>query len=355
MSDPRFLYVATWLGTREGGAFEAPSVIVCELDGQGQIRRVDQYGLDQLDEARAYLDAAGTRAAHGTLAAGPDTATADPLRIPPNAATRASDRNREALAARDWAALEGLYAPTMLFDDRRRMVRTTGGRDMLLANARLIARSQVSRTVLATAGDRLALLRYLWTGRREGGPFEVENLEIESLVIIEVDAEGRIVAIIIFDADDRRAAAIELRERFARSDAARWMPAASFEFARALRDRDLVRVRTIVPGDFVFHDHRRAGAGRIEGADGYIAFLAALFELSPDATLEPLYYVAAEKHGHLAVAHWSGTLAEGGEFESVFVQLVRYPDGRPLSAELFELEDLDAARARFEELCGRSA
>jgi hypothetical protein len=55
MADPVYLYVTTWVGTREGGAFEAPSVIACELDDLGRIRRIDQYDLAQLPEAQAAL------------------------------------------------------------------------------------------------------------------------------------------------------------------------------------------------------------------------------------------------------------------------------------------------------------
>ncbi len=374
MSDCGLLWIAAWLGSREGGAFETPWIIVSEHDALGRVCNFDQYDLDQLDEAlerfgelasaapvlrfgdpttRAFdrTDSAGSASgARDSLAVlrDPDTTTPDPLCIPPNAATRVSDRNREAVATRDWAVLEGMCAPTMVFDDRRRMVLTTGGRDLFLTNARLVARSRVSRTVLATAGDRLALLRYLWTGTYDGGAFEVENLEI-----IEVDGEGRIVAILIFDPDDRRAAGAELRERHARSDPR--IPAAAFEFERAVRARDLVRMRTVLPGDFVFHDHRRAGAGRLEDAEGYIAYLQALFELSSDATIESLYYIATERDCHLSIGHTSGTLITGGEFESVFVQLVHWSGGRPIAVELFELEELDIARARFEELCAPSA
>jgi hypothetical protein len=214
---------------------------------------------------------------------------------------------------------------------------------MFLANARLIARSQASQTVLATAGDRLALMRCVWTGHHDGGAYEVEFLEV-----LEVDAEGRIVAMVMFDSDARCAAGAELRERHARSDPR--IPAAVFEFERAVRDRDLVRMRTVLPGDFVFHDHRRAGAGRLEDAEGYIAYLQALFELSTDATIEPLYYIATERDCHLSIGHTSGTLITGGEFESVFVQLVRLAGGRPIAVELFEVEELDRARARFEGL-----
>jgi hypothetical protein len=108
--------------------------------------------------------------------------------------------------------------------------------------------------------------------------------------------------------------------------------------------------RAAIPADFVFHDHRRSGPGRIEGADAWMAWNAALLEQSPDAVPEPLYYVASEEHGSLSLARTFGTLAEGGEFESVFWSLWLYRDGRPVALERFEPEDLDLARARFEEL-----
>jgi hypothetical protein len=47
-----------------------------------------------------------------------------------------------------------------------------------------------------------------------------------------------------------------------------------------------------------------------------------------------------------------GTLdASGGDVESVYVRLLVFRDDRFLAFELFDLEDLDAARARFEALC----
>jgi len=39
--------------------------------------------------------------------------------------------------------------------------------------------------------------------------------------------------------------------------------------------------RTLLPGDYFHHDHRRTGIGRVEG-DAYIAALAAFYALSPD-------------------------------------------------------------------------
>src|SRR5262249_55198204 len=95
---------------------------------------------------------------------------------------------------------------------------------------------------------------------------------------------------------------------------------------------------------------RRTGPGRLEGRDAYIAWLAALFEESSDAIIEPFYYVATGEHGFVAVGHTFGTLAEGGGFECVWAQVGLNQGGRPVAAELFEVEDLDRAQARFEEL-----
>src|SRR5439155_20251207 len=121
-------------------------------------RRMDFYSLAQLDEARACFA----------------TLRPDPLRIPPNAASRTGDRHDEAIKAGDFDALSLLCAPTMLIDDRRRGVLLTGGRDLFLASNRLTARARVTRTLLATAGDRLILEHLHWTDP-SGRKWEIEN------------------------------------------------------------------------------------------------------------------------------------------------------------------------------------
>ena len=57
------IYAPSWVGTRDGGAFEDPSMIVAEIDASHRIRRFDQYGVDQLDEARARFAAIASRRA----------------------------------------------------------------------------------------------------------------------------------------------------------------------------------------------------------------------------------------------------------------------------------------------------
>jgi hypothetical protein len=53
--------------------------------------------------------------------------------------------------------------------------------------------------------------------------------------------------------------------------------------------------------------------------------------------------------------HTFGTLADGGEFELVYVWLPLFQGGRFVGMELFEPEDLDVARARFVELRPRTS
>jgi hypothetical protein len=345
MGEHGFVAVGHTFGTlANGGAFEFVWAQV-GLNKGGRPVAAELFEVEDLDRARARFEA---------LRPELTPAPADPLRIPPNAATRASDRHVQALAARDWDAQDAVCAPTLEFDDRRKGVLTTGGRDMFIASGRLIGRAETrtERTFLATAGDRLMLEHVRWIGADHRVPFEMDNLSIT-----EVDAEGRIVAVISFDPDDRRAASKELLERYVRSDAGRWMPPGQVEFRRAVFDHDVDRMRAAMCDDYVFQDHRRTGPGRLEGPDGYLAWLGTLFEASSDAVIEPLYYVATEPRGPIfvAVGHTLGTSNDGGEFESVFVQVVFHRGGRLAGAELFELADLDAALARFEELRERGA
>jgi hypothetical protein len=55
MSDRALFWVAAWQGSREGGSFETPWIVVSEHDALGRVRRFDQYDLDQLDAALARL------------------------------------------------------------------------------------------------------------------------------------------------------------------------------------------------------------------------------------------------------------------------------------------------------------
>lgn len=162
-----------------------------------------------------------------------------------------------------------------------------------------------------------------------------------------MDPQGRLLAVVCFDLDERRAAAREMVDRLARIRPGR---ETMTELVHAILDHDLERLRAAISADFAFHDHRHSGAGRLDGADGWIAWMASLFAESPDSISEPLYVLDTAAHGTLYVAHSFGTLAGGGAFETVMVQLWRYRDGRPVGLEIFERAHIERAWARFAEL-----
>src|SRR5581483_7556901 len=217
-----------------------------------------------------------------------------------------------------------------------------------LANVQLIEGSHfraVDHELLAISGDRLALSRSIFRGPDRDAPIETEVLQI-----VELDAARRIAAVIHFDPGDRRAAAIEMLERYMRGEGARSMPPAQIAFLRAMQAHDLAAMRAALDPDFALVDHRRTGLGRVGNADDYVASVAALVEQSDDFATDVLYHVAVAEHGSLSVGRLFRTLRDGGPFESAFVRLNRYEDGRNVGVELFELADVDRAKVRFEEL-----
>jgi hypothetical protein len=250
------------------------------------------------------------------------------------------------LRSKDFDTLATLYDPSYSFEDRRRLMQMKGDREAALRNNRLILADAWRSTVrlLATAGDRLSLHRILWTTGESGAASEIEMLALD-----EVTGDGRFVRTLLFDPDDRAAAGAELFERYV-AGAADNIHSGSVEFARAFNDHDLERLRGLIPTDFYLDDHRRTGVGRLVGADEYLASLQALWELSHDLRSDTLYLLASAEHGHLVVAHWLGTNLEGGAFDAVFVLLTVLRGESVAGIEIFEIDDLEVAKARFAEL-----
>jgi tetratricopeptide (TPR) repeat protein len=360
LRDDAFLMRVANSGTdrASGGTFERPFLLLGVFGEDGLFTRIDQFDVGQQAAALARFDElataepqspgierVATRAGHAEL-------SADPLRIAPNAATRAGDRALQAIAARDRARLEDACAAPLVYEDRRRRVGTTGDRDQFIASCERIGSRGVraARTVLAALGERFALVRVRWTTTPDG-----PDVEVEQLAVWEADGDGRLVTVVVFDPEDRRGAGEEMLERYYRSDAARCIPPAAAEAMRAINAHDLVRLRAALADDFVLSDHRRTGLGRL-GIDHYLAAVAALFEQAPDAIFQPLYLVAVESHALLSMNRGSGTLAGGGgEFEQFYAFLSLHHGGRVVGLEFFEPEDLDRARARFAELRASAA
>jgi len=325
-----------WAGGPADGRFEVEFLTVHEVDEAGLCTAM--IFLDPDDLGAAQREAASRCAA---------IERPDPLRIPPNAATRVNDRWVACAEAGDWKAVRNLVGPGT-FEDRRPLLRTKGDLEsMALGNTKYAwggKGTRARRTLLATAGDRLALERVLWGSGTDPSAFEVDLLQLT-----ELDAEGRVIGYVFFDPSDRAAASTELFERYA-AGVADGASAALLEGVRAWNDHDLARMRAALPDEFYLDDRRRTGVGRLDGAAAYLDSLAALWELSRDLRIDVLYYDRISADGRLYVTRWSGTNAEGGEFDAVYVCLGLARGDRPVGLEIFELEDLDMARVHFAEL-----
>ncbi|MGH7860570.1 MAG: hypothetical protein ACREQY_24835, partial [Candidatus Binatia bacterium] len=164
-------------------------LVVGEADDQGRAVSLDVYDVDQLDQARARFDEIREKAKDD-----PRAAVAKP-----NAASTFLESFKTA-DRHDWETVREAFVPGFRLEDRRRLFRLAGGFDLMMASLRERERSglrQESVRLIGTAGDRVAVGQILWA---EGPPDG--RVEIEILRLIEVDEEGRCVAVLLFDLED---------------------------------------------------------------------------------------------------------------------------------------------------------
>jgi len=260
------------------------------------------------------------------------------------------DRVQDALEASGGDVLREVTSEDFSYEDRQKRSLISGGVELAIEGHEF-ARSQpnirLARERIGTAGDRIAIERNVLTGGPDGSPFEVELIHLT-----EVDAAGKLRAWINFDPDDRRAAFREAYARWFAIDPVKTSAVKlGFELREAHNDRDRARMRACVAGDLVVHDHTLAGIGVLEGSDAYLESIAALWELAPDIQNEVASYLAVEPYGSVAVVRSFGTLSEGGPFERHRAIVLIAAGGRIARMEYFDIEQADAALARFAELC----
>ena len=107
--------------------------------------------------------------------------------------------------------------------------------------------------------------------------------------------------------------------------------------------------RALLTDDCMLHDRRVAGIGIITGPE-WVEAQRVLTELSPDVTTVPTEVLAIADHGWISRVRISGTLADGGPFESDHVDLFTIARGRITHVEMFDPAAIAEARARFEAL-----
>ncbi len=363
------LWQILWEGTRDGGRYELPLLLVSEHDEHGRCPRVDVYEpATQFAAARTRFEELAetnrlrARARGGTVVAehrlpvrtGSERESFASI-VKQNLATTAMEHVSGMLFGSDATGPtldvdRSIFAPEFVWEDRRPIVRLSGGLDLFLASAqaRLASGARQERSaVVGTAGERVSISLVLWAGGPPDGRFEVEYF-----VVTEVNEAGLATAVIFIDPDDWRAAQREAWKRWVAIDpvAAPWVEALT-ELVDAWNARDLSLLRARAADDLVPEDHRHAGLGRIKGADAYGDSLVVLWALAPDQRLEIGWSSpVVDRHGFVVAARRGGTLASGGAFESEYLWLGVGSPGRFTRSEFFEIVDLDAALARFAEL-----
>jgi hypothetical protein len=314
--------------SQQGFAAEWRAINISTVDGD-LINRCELYDDADLDAALTRFDELSRSAPR--------------LR---NAACRAGDRYLERFAAHDWNAMAEMLADDFSSDDRRRVVGAgvRHGQDAEIASMRAVSNvgfANARQTCFAERGGRLTLSRIRFSGR-DHGP---EAVVIDALGVLELEADNRIAATVVFDADDIGAAFAELDARYLGGEAAphshTWSVIAA-NYAAFNRHE----YPSTTP-DWVTIDHRRA----IPFEPGALtAYAHALWDVAPDATvyIETVYRLS--DLGAVVTQATKGTSRHGFKAEWREIAILMLTGDMTSRTELFDEADLDTAVARFDEL-----
>ena len=323
----------------EGGGderFEIPFALVTARDDAGLTTSMDFYGLEQLDDAWArYHELAEV--------------SAPSVDVPPNAASRAFATTTGFFNAREVERYREACSPDVVFEDRQHHLAL--GIEAWIEDARFVTGGvpdvQMATDLVATAGDRLAVVRVTFAGSvAGGGPFRTEFLQV-----LEVDPGGLLTAVLKYEPDDRMGTFGEMQRRFAEGEAAAYPEAARLlrELTLAVLTDDWDAWLATLADDFTIVDRRAAGLGSLSGPD-WVDAQRVMRELSPDVALTATEVLAIDHHGWIIRVRIVGTLADGGPFENDHLDLFTIAGDRITHVELFEPEAAADARVRFEEL-----
>jgi DNA-binding SARP family transcriptional activator len=263
-----------------------------------------------------------------------------------NAASRAIERMQACFMARDWNALADTLVDDIYNGDHRRVVNAgiQHGRDAAMENMRLAADlgiTHATSSVIAIRGEHLALIRAQFSQDDE----KSETFHVDVLQLVEIDADERIVAIKMFDADDFEPAIAELDGRYLAGEAApyaRTWSAITRAYA-TITGRELAATTP----DWVNIDHRRVTAFAPGEANEYIR---AAWELTPKLSI---FVEAVHRLNNLGavVAHAAqGSSREGFDAEWRATNLFTVDGDKINRCELFDAADLDVVIAKFEQL-----
>ena len=266
-----------------------------------------------------------------------------------NAANRVGERYSAHFSACEWDAMAAMLADTSSSDDRRRVVGAgvQYGRAAQIADAQGVADGWITTlksTPVAIRGERLVLVRALVSNRLPLHDRDPEAYLSDVLGIVEIDADERIVATVLFDIDDIDAAFAELDARYLAGEAAahaRTWSAITDGFA-ALNRRELPATTP----DWVNIDHRRGTSF----APGELPVLLASWSLAPHISSSIEVVHRLNDLGAVLSSASYETSQEGVNAEWRVISVLTIAGDLIDRLEVFDEADIDAALARFDEL-----
>lgn len=313
-------------GTARGGFKAEWQTINVLLIGGGRLQRYEVFDDTDLEAALARLDELAP--------------PAPPLE---NSASHMHERMRTVFANHEWHAAGDLMAEDITVDDRRRVVNTEirQGREATIASmqagAKLGARD-IGSVVIALRGDRLALLRT----RYSGSEARSDGFQMEDFSIVEIDADERICAVVIFDLDDFDSAIAELEARYVAGEAAPFAP--TWTVIAGAYASVCQRERPAMTPNAVTIDWRRGAAFEPDELMAYIRGGREL-ELHEGPYVETVHRL--NSLGAVVTYASKSASREGFEAERREIALSTV-DGELIDrCELFDEADLDTALAHF--------
>ncbi|MHB8464606.1 MAG: nuclear transport factor 2 family protein, partial [Acidimicrobiales bacterium] len=322
----------------DGAEIENETIAVYRVR-DGQFVALEFYAADELPAALrrfAELEA--------------DRSTTD---VAPNAAFRSHQRDVDAQLAHDMAGVLAVRRWDYVSDDRRSGIRTlySGHQQTVeLLGSVIGSITDWTVTLLATRGDDLCLCAIVIGGSvGHSGPYEVPMLGVT-----QVDKDGVITRLVYFDPDDHEAAFAELDALYLTGEAEHYADALTpmFESCAAYNRADWVAFRAAYADDCVLVDHRSTPNtfGGLGGPDDYVTMFSRHRDLLRAVRARIVAVYAVNERGALTHVRMTGTSTEGAEIELATIVAYTAKAGRLTHLEHFLVEDVDAARRRFDEI-----
>ena len=199
--------------------------------------------------------------------------------------------------------------------------------------------ANTTSTIIASRGERLTLERFHASGA------DHESIQNEALNIVEIDADERIAAVIMFDVDDIDAAFAELDARYLAGEASAHAHTWSV-IARIYAGFNRREPPATTP-DWVFTDHRPL---QNLGAVDLVAAIRSMWDVASDLNVYIEAVHRLSELGAVVTQTLKGTSQEGLDAEWRTIEIFTVEGERLSRCEAFDEADLDTALARFEEL-----